>query len=53
MAVACLVVENMAAIVNVCVAGERVESGEARQECRSRFYDPSLEVQRGDRISRS
>jgi hypothetical protein len=32
MAVACLVVENMAAIVDVCVAGGRVESGEARQE---------------------
>jgi hypothetical protein len=38
MAVACLVVENMAAIVNVCVAGGRVENGEARQEGVSKSF---------------
>jgi hypothetical protein len=48
MALACLVVENMAAVVVVSVAGGGVESGGARSWwCRSRFYDPSLEVERG------
>jgi hypothetical protein len=38
MAVACLVVENMAVIVNMCVAGGRVKTGEARQEGVSKSF---------------
>ena len=49
MALACLVVENMAAIVIVSVL--RVEEwrvvARGRGGGRSRFYDPSLEVERG------
>ena len=38
----------MTANVVVCVAGGRVESSGAQSWwCRSRFYDPSLEVERG------
>lgn len=49
MAVACLVVENMAAIVWECVAGEGVESGVARQS-KSSVVESEFGV-RGERAS--